>query len=168
MIQLSNRTKFIEADLFGYDFSKATVITIFLLPEINLRLRPKLLNMKPGTRIISTTFTMQDWQQDDMVKIADNASQWTTAYLWIVPEKVQGTWKFRDGELRISQKFQMISGELITGGKSTRITSGKLAGSNITFTAGGTVYSGKTDGSTMKGTASTNGRITEWTAVKTR
>ena len=165
---VSNRTKFIEADLFGYDFSKATVITIFLLPEINLRLRPKLLNMKPGTRIISTTFTMQDWQQDDMVKIADNASQWTTAYLWIVPEKVQGTWKFRDGELRISQKFQMISGELITGGKSTRITSGKLAGSNITFTAGGTVYSGKTDGSTMKGTASTNGRITEWSAVKTR
>jgi hypothetical protein len=163
---VSKRTEFIEADLFNYDFSKATVITIFLLPEINLRLRPKLLNMKPGTRIISTTFTMQDWQHDDMVRIADNSSQWTTAYLWIVPEKIGGTWKFKDGELRLAQKFQMISGEIIKDGKTTRITSGKLSGNDFTFTAGGTVYSGIADKKTMKGTAETGGRITEWTAQK--
>ena len=163
---VSDRAEFIKADLFEYDFSKATVITMFLLPEINLRLRPKLLDLKPGTRIVSTTFTMQDWQHDDMVKITDNSSKWTTAYLWIVPEKVDGTWKFQNGELKLTQKFQMISGEIITEGKPAKITSGKLRGNDITFTAGGIVYTGKADKKTIMGTADKNGRVTKWIAQK--
>ena len=78
---VKDKVEFIKADLFEYDFSKATVITMFLLPEINLRLRPRLLGMKPGTRIISTKFTMQTWQYDDMVKIEDKSNEWTSAYL---------------------------------------------------------------------------------------
>ena len=80
---------------------------MFLLPEINLKLRPVLLKMKPGTRIISTTFTMQNWAYDDMVTVEDKTSDWTTAYFWIVPANVEGTWKLEDGELILKQQFQM-------------------------------------------------------------
>ena len=89
---VSDKVQFIKADLFDYDFSRATVVTLFLLPEINLQLRPKLLRMKPGTRVVSTTFTMQDWQYDDMVTIDDKSSKWTTAYFWIVPAGAGSWW----------------------------------------------------------------------------
>ena len=163
---VTDKVEFIETDLFGYDFSRATVVTMFLLPEINLRLRPKLLELKPGTRIVSTTFTMQDWQHDDMVKIADNTSKWTTAYLWIVPAKVGGIWKFNGGELRLIQKFQMVTGEIIKGAKTTKITAGKLRGNEITFNASGTVYTCRADRNQMKGTAKNNGKVTDWTAQR--
>ena len=163
-----DKVEFIKADLFGYDFSKATVITMFLLPEINLRLRPKLLEMKPGTRIVSTTFTMQNWQYDDIVKIYDPNSEWTTAYLWIVPAKVGGTWKFNGGELKLTQQFQMFSGELIKEGRSIRITTGRIRGNNVTFSADGIVYTCLTDRNIMKGTAKNKGKVTEWLAEKAK
>jgi len=163
---VKDKVDFIETDLFGYDFSKATVITMFLLPEINLRLRPKLLEMKPGTRIVSTTFTMQNWQYDDIVKITDETSKWTTAYLWIVPSKAEGIWKFTGGELKLKQEFQFVSGEIIRGGKSVEISSGKLRGNDFTFAADGTIYSCRIDNNLMKGTADRNGSMTEWKAVK--
>jgi hypothetical protein len=165
---VKDKVEFIEGDLFGYDFTKATVITMFLLPEINLRLRPKLLELKPGTRILSTTFTMQTWQYDNTVKIEDKTSKWTTAYLWIVPAKVGGTWKFSGGELKLTQKFQMVSGELISGGKSIKISAGRLRGNDITFSADGTVYICRVDSNTMKGTAKKDGNVTEWKAEKQR
>ena len=163
---VADRVEFIETDLFKYDFSKATVITLFLLPEINLRLRPQLLELKPGTRIVSTTFTMQDWQYDDMVKIADNTSKWTTAYLWIVPAKVGGTWKFNGGELKLVQKYQMVTGEIIMGGKSVKINAGKLRGNELTFNAGGTSYSCTAERNLMKGTSINKGQVTGWTAQR--
>lgn len=165
---VKDKVEFIKADLFGYDFSKATVITMFLLPEINLRLRPKLLEMKPGTRIVSTTFTMQNWQYDDIVKIYDPNSEWTTAYLWIVPAKVGGTWKFNGGELKLTQQFQMFSGELIKEGRSIRITTGRIRGNNVTFSADGIVYTCLTDRNIMKGTAKNKGKVTEWLAEKAK
>src|SRR5678815_5218673 len=86
---VADRATFVKADLFETDFSKATVITLFLLPDINLRLRPKILDMKPGTRIVSNTFTMGDWKADETAN-ADNGceSSWCTALLWIVPESI--------------------------------------------------------------------------------
>ncbi len=165
---VKDKVEFIKADLFGYDFSKATVITMFLLPEINLRLRPKLLEMKPGTRIVSTTFTMQNWQYDDIVKIYDPESEWTTAYLWIVPAKVGGTWKFTGGELKLTQQFQMVTGELIKEGRSIRITAGRIRGNNVTFSADGTVYTCLTDRNIMKGKAENKDKVTEWLAEKVK
>jgi hypothetical protein len=165
---VKDKVEFIEADLFGYDFSKASVITMFLLPEINLRLRPILLEMKPGTRIVSTTFTMQNWQYDDIVKIEDKTSKWTTAYLWIVPAKVGGTWKFTGGELKLKQEFQMASGELITGGKSIEIYGGRLRGGDLTFSVDGINYKCQVDGNVMKGTANNNGNVSEWKAERER
>lgn len=164
--EVSDRVEFIEADLFGYDFSKATILTLFLLPEINLRLRPKILGLKPGTRIVSTTFTMQDWQFDNMVKVADNTSKWTTAYLWIVPAKVEGTWKFSGGELKLIQKFQMVTGEITREGKPVKISSGRLSGNEFTFSADGAIYSCRANGNSLKGTVKNNGQITDWTAQR--
>lgn len=161
---VSDKVEFIKADLFEYDFSKATIITMFLLPEINLRLRPRLLKMKPGTRVVSTTFTMQDWQYDDMVTIDDKSSKWTTAYLWIVPAKIAGTWIFDNGELKLTQKFQIVSGEITRGGKASRIAGGRLHGNDFTFKADGISYNCILSGNTLKGVADYNGRKEEWIA----
>ena len=163
---VKDKVDFIKTDLFNYDFSKATVLTLFLLPEINLRLRPRILNMKPGTKVISTTFTMQNWQHDDFVTIESSASDFTTAYLWIVPAKINGTWKFGEGEMKLTQQFQMFTGEIVKDGKTVRITSGRLEGSDITFNAGGTIYTGKVTGNSMKGTSESAGKPVGWTAQK--
>ena len=113
-----------KADLFETDFSKATVITMFLLPQINMKLRPKILDMKPGTRVVSNTFTMEDWEADETQTVGADCTNWCTALFWIVPAKVEGTWKMPQGELALKQTFQMISGTLGT----TQVT-GRLRGS---------------------------------------
>src|SRR5688572_24201545 len=98
---VSDRATFVQADLFETDFSKANVVTLFLLPSINIRLRPKILDMRPGTRIVSNTFTMEDWQADDTQVIGGDCVSWCTALLWIVPAKVEGTWKMPQGALTL-------------------------------------------------------------------
>jgi precorrin-6B methylase 2 len=102
---VANKATFVQGDLFKADLSKATVITMFLLPSINMQLRPSILNLKPGTRIVSNTFTMEDWQADQTESVTDNCSSWCTALLWIVPAKVQGTWKTPTGNLTLTQEF---------------------------------------------------------------
>jgi hypothetical protein len=159
--------EFVQADLFEYDFTKADVITMFLLPDINLRLRPILLEMKPGTRIVTNTFTMQEWRWDDTAKIDDESSSWTTAYLWIVPAKVEGRWRLQgESQLVLLQEFQVISGDLSSKGKKEVISDGRLKGNEITFTVDDTVYTGIIDGNTMQGTATRNGKTSEWRAVR--
>ena len=144
---VSDRATFVKADLFETDFSKADVITMFLLPSINMKLRPKLLDLKPGTRIASNTFTMEDWQADETATVADGCtSSWCTALYWIVPAKVAGTWQTPQGALTLTQTFQMISGTL-----GTAKVEGRLKGDEITFTAGTTKYVGKVNGNSITG-----------------
>ena len=143
---VAERATFVKADLFETDFSKADVITMFLLPSINMKLRPKLLDMKPGTRIASNTFTMEDWQADETATVTDGcSSSWCTALFWIVPAKVAGTWNTPSGALTLTQNFQMLSGTL-----GTEAIQGRLRGNEITFTAGTTKYAGTVDGNTIK------------------
>jgi SAM-dependent methyltransferase len=88
---VGDKASFVKADLFETDFSKATVITMFLLPDINLKLRPKILDLKPGTRIVSNSFSMGDWKEDDRVDLSRDAGcnvSWCTALFWVVPAKV--------------------------------------------------------------------------------
>jgi precorrin-6B methylase 2 len=158
---VSDKATFVKADLFETDFSKAQVVTMFLLPSINLRLRPKILDMKPGTRIVSNTFTMDDWQADETSQVTEDCTSWCTALLWIVPAKVEGTWQLPQGALTLKQQFQMVSGTL--GG--TAISDGKLRGEEITFTAGGAKYTGRVNGTTMSGTVS-GGSGGKWSATK--
>jgi precorrin-6B methylase 2 len=144
---MTQRATFQQADLFETDFSKAQVITMFLLPSINMKLRPKLLELRPGTRIVSNTFTMEDWEADETQRIEQDCTSWCTALLWIVPAKVDGTWRIGQNNLVLKQQFQMLSGSL----GSTMISAGRMRGDEITFTAGNAVYTGRVSGNSIKG-----------------
>jgi len=147
---VAGRATFMKADLFETDFSKATVITMFLLPEINLKLRPKILGLKPGTRIVSNTFTMGEWQADETATVDSGCeTSWCTALLWIVPARIGGTHKVPQGELVLKQEFQTLSGTLRTAGKTLPLQ-GKVRGEEIAFTAGGREYRGKLDGKRLE------------------
>jgi hypothetical protein len=152
---VGDKATFAQADLFQTDFSQATVLTMFLLSDINLRLRPTILNMKPGTRVVSNTFTMGDWTADETIS-TPNCTSWCTALLWIVPAKVEGTWKMPAGELKLSQTYQNISGTL----GANPISNGKMNGERITFQVGNTRYEGRVTGNSMQGTVSTGGSFT--------
>jgi precorrin-6B methylase 2 len=156
---VSAKATIVKGDIFEYDFSKANVVTMFLLPSINMKLRPKLLDMRPGTRIVTNSFTMEDWEADQSETVNDDCTSWCTAHLWIVPAKVDGTWQLPQGTLTIKQEFQNFSGTLGT----TEISGGKLNGANIEFSVGGQKYTGTVDGNTMKGTSG-NGQ--SWTATR--
>ena len=160
---VTDRAQFMKADLFQSDFSKATVITMFLLPDINLKLRPKILDLKPGTRIVSNSFTMGDWKADETATVSEGCTSYCTAYLWIVPAKVGGRWQLSDGELTLKQSFQSVTGTLKKGNVSAQITGGKLNGDEIKFSAGGAQYTGRVNGDTIEGTVKGDSGGT-WTA----
>ncbi|HSE89257.1 MAG TPA: class I SAM-dependent methyltransferase [Candidatus Binatia bacterium] len=159
---VSDKASFVKADLFESDFSQAQVITMFLLSSINLKLRPKILELKPGTRIVSNTFDMAEWKPDETAKIS-NCSSWCTAHLWIVPANVGGIWKTSQGELTLKQTFQMISGTLKNGSVVTQVT-GKLNGEEISFSAGEAQYAGRVSDNSIEGTLKSGGK---WSATRT-
>jgi hypothetical protein len=147
------KATFENADIFQTDFSKADVVTMFLLTSLNAKLRPTILDMKPGTRVVSNTFDMGDWKADEEAVVTEGCSSYCKAYFWIVPAKVDGTWNTEKGELSLKQTYQTFTGTLKNGNDVTPITDGKLKGDSITFTAGGMEYSGKVNGSTIDVTA---------------
>jgi SAM-dependent methyltransferase len=165
---VSDKASFVKADLFESDFSQATVITMFLLPDINIKLRPKILDLKPGTRIVSNSFTMGEWKADDEATVKDDCVSYCTALLWIVPAKVGGSWKMPEGELTLKQNFQMVSGTLKSGNLAAPITNGKLSGDQISFSAGGARYTGRVSGNTIEGTVKSGGADRNWTATRAR
>ncbi len=157
--KVTDKATFMKADLFETDLSKAQVITMFLLPAINMKLRPTILNLKPGTRVVSNTFTMEDWEADETAAVTEGCASWCNALLWIVPAKVQGSWQMPQGELTLTQTFQKIAGRL----GSQPISEGKLRGDQISFKVGDVTYGGTVDGNTIKGTGGPGG---SWTATK--
>ncbi len=164
---VTDKAQFIKADIFESDFSQATVITLFLLPELNLKLRPQILNLKPGTRIVSNSFTMEEWAADETATVGgDDCGSYSTAFLWIVPAKVEGIWKLPQGELTLKQTFQTFSGMLKSGANAVPITNGKLSGDLISFRAGNTNYTGRVTGSTMQGTNQSGGSTVNWNATR--
>ena len=165
---VGDKAEFIQADLYETDLSKATVITMFLLPEINLKLRPRLLDLKPGTRIVSNTFTMGEWEADQEVTTEENWNSWNTAYLWIIPAKVGGKWKLGNEELDLTQEFQFVKGTLKKGARSVSITDGRIEGNSITFTAGNEKYSGTVGDKIIRGTVTdaSSGTKRDWIATR--
>jgi SAM-dependent methyltransferase len=143
---VADRARFVRGDLFQTDFSKASVITMFLLPDINVKLRPKILQLKAGTRIVSNTFTMGDWQADETSDLSNRCdASYCNVLLWIVPARVAGVHKLPQGDLTLKQQYQMLSGTLSAGGEALPVK-GKVRGNDITFTAGGRGYHGKANG----------------------
>jgi len=162
---VTDKAQFVKADLFETDFSKATVITMFLLPDINLKLRPKILNLRPGTRIVSNSFTMAEWKADQTENVKENCTTYCTALLWIVPAKVDGSWQVGGGELKLKQEFQMLTGTLTAGGSETAIK-GSMRGDRITFTAGAATYTGRVNGASIVDGTVKGGSAAQWTATK--
>jgi SAM-dependent methyltransferase len=130
---VSKKVKIIQGDIFKEDFSKATVVTMYLLPDLNIKLRPTILKMNPGTRVVSHAFTMGDWEADAEV---DSPAK---AYFWVVPANVAGEWNLSNFgprgpvTLSLSQHYQRIGGNLLMDGKSQPILNPKLTGSKLEF-----------------------------------
>jgi SAM-dependent methyltransferase len=160
---VANKATFVQGDMFEADISKATVMALFLLPDNLKRLREKLLNLKPGTRIVGNTFGIEAWTPDDTKTYEDGCTSWCTIMLWIVPAKVAGTWRTEQGDLVLSQEAQMISGTL---GPTAVEQGGRLRGDQITFSAGGAQYSGRVNGNTIEGTVKTSDGERKWTATR--
>ncbi|HVG04479.1 MAG TPA: methyltransferase domain-containing protein [Burkholderiaceae bacterium] len=167
---LAGKTRIIQGDVFKEDFSKASVVTMYLLPELNLKLRPIILNMKPGTRVTSHQFTMGDWEPDETAEV-----DYRTAYLWIVPAKVEGAWTLREQgaanayTVNLTQKYQKITGDVATGSAKQPLVGATVRGEEIRFafndekgvtrTLTGTVRGNELTG-TLKGAGGTETKVT--------
>ena len=175
MVALSNRNaekagvggkaNFVEADIFKSDLTKATVITMFLLTDLNLKLRPTILTLKPGTRIVSNTFRMGEWEPDQTVELG--CDTYCTAYLWIVPARVEGKWRTEHGDLVLKQDFQKVSGSLTSAGNvAAPLTRASLHGDEIRFSAAGAEYRGRVNGEAIEGTVKSAGKVAAWKATR--
>jgi hypothetical protein len=149
--RLPGRATFEQGDIFEADFSDATVVTLFLLPDLNVRLRPTLLDMAPGTRVVSNSFDMAEWKPDETAKVTEGCTGFCYAYKWIVPAKVAGTWSMDGRQLELSQTFQMLEGTLRHRGAAVPISDARLEGDQIRFSVGGDRYSGRVEGHRMGG-----------------
>jgi hypothetical protein len=156
------KTKIIQGDIFKEDFSKANVITMYLLPELNLCVRHRILAMRPGTRVTSHQFTMGDWEADETAEI-----EFRTAYLWIVPARVGGTWALRDStgmafNVSLNQTFQKVGGEVTLGNAKQPLVGVTLRGEDLRFAfnddKGVTrTFTGKVNGNQVTGTLRASG-----------
>jgi hypothetical protein len=131
---VADKVTIITGDIFKEDFSKATVVTMYLLPELNLRLKPLLLKMKPGTRVVSHSFDMGSWEADEVIMGANSYY----GYYWVVPAQAHGQWSLRGrsaegASLQLVQKFQKLEGSMTLNGKKLALTEGRLNGPEITL-----------------------------------
>jgi SAM-dependent methyltransferase len=158
---VQDKVRIITGDIFKEDFSSANVITMYLLPELNLRLRPTILQMKPGTRVVAHAFDMGDWQADETATAAG-----ATAYLWILPAPVQGGWSVtfdagKTARLDLDQTFQNVGGTINLDGRTLPLLGARLRGEDLSFQVRGegqsvTSFSGKVNGNRLSGTLSTD------------
>ncbi len=168
---VSAKAEFRQADIFETDFSAATVLTMYLLPSLNMKLRPTILDMKPGTRVVTHSFLMEDWEPDQSIAVEGR-----NAYLWIVPAKVEGDWVWTEngGEtvLSLTRTFQKIAGTLKVGSRESSLKYPLLDGDQITFKvdgnpAGTREFSGRANGGVIRGTIKgSDGKSVEWSAKR--
>jgi precorrin-6B methylase 2 len=164
---VADKASFAQGDMYAADISKATVLALFLLPSNLEKLAPKFLDLPPGSRIVVNTFWIADWVADDTETLEKDCDSWCTAQLIIVPAKVQGTWRLPQGELTLTQKYQMVSGTLTGGGPPAEVK-GRLRGAQITMTVGAVEYSGRVNGDSMTGTFKSGSGTANWSATRSR
>jgi SAM-dependent methyltransferase len=168
---VAERAQFRRADIFATDFSQASVITLYLLPALNMKLRPTILSMKPGTRVASHSFTMEDWEADEI-----STMDGRRAYFWIVPANVMGTWALDAGgqksDIALEQTFQKINGTVALGGVQGGLRDARMRGPQISFAyvdqAGvRREFAGTVNGRQMQGNfRDDKGQEGRWTATK--
>jgi hypothetical protein len=147
---MAGKVSFRRQNLFESEIGEASVITMYLLTTVNLKLRPKLLELKPGTRVVSHAFELGDWRPDQTAQIG-----FRHAFLWIVPAKAGGRWQFEGGGergiLELEQSFQRLTGRAEIGGKSVAVADGRLRGTEIELTLeDGRKFRGRVEGSRMR------------------
>lgn len=168
---VQDRVQFIEGDLFKYDFKDADVLTMYLLPSVNMKLRPVILDqLRPGTRVVSHAFDMEDWKPDEERNI--NGKR---VFFWVVPAKVGGTWNLKINDqpstLALDQKFQEVTGSLRSGERNLNVLRPKLQGKNLSFSVRDDdevrQISGTIEGDTFTGTSQAgNGQPTKVTGTR--
>jgi SAM-dependent methyltransferase len=166
--RLGERVQIIQGDIFETDFSSATVVTLYLLPELNVRLRPTILKMKPGTRVVSHSFLMGDWEPDER-SITEDGS----AYLWIVPAQVEGNWSFREANgngrfaVQLRQVFQQLSGR---GESEPLVSDARMHGPQLqlTFFENGapTRIDGKVEGDRIDAQVTRGGKTSRYIGTR--
>jgi SAM-dependent methyltransferase len=159
---VGDKAQFVQGDMYAAEFSQATVLALFLLPENLNKLRAKFAELKPGTRIVANTFGIEGWTPEEQMTIEGDCTSWCTVLLYYVPAKVDGAWQSGKAELSLKQEFQTVSGTL--GG--TAIESVKIKGDQLSFSAGGAEYSGRVNGNTITGVVKTGATQTPWTATR--
>jgi hypothetical protein len=162
---VGDKATFERGDVFVADFSKATVVVLFLTPEMNIRLRPKLLSLKPGARVVANTFAIGDWNPDAISNPVVNCEKFCAARLWIVPAIVAGRWKLPEGELTIKQSYQSFSGLLQRNQGALPVT-GRLRGEWAHFSSGKTQFTARVEGNAMEGFARTDGVDSKFRATR--
>ena len=168
---VSERAQFRRADIFATDFSQATVITLYLLPALNMKLRPTILSMKPGTRVASHSFTMEDWEADEI-----STMDGRRAYFWIVPANVMGSWALdaggQKGDIALEQTFQKIAGTVNLGNVQGGLRDARMRGPQISFAYVDQAgmrrdFTGTVNGRQMQGTfRDDKGQEGKWSATK--
>ena len=165
---VANKATFVQGDMFEADFSKATVLVLFLLPDNLRKLLPKILEMKPGTRIVANTFGFSGWDPDLTTRMDEGCRSWCEAMLYIVPAQVSGSWETPLGALELYQEFQNIKGTLTANGRTIPVEKGVVKVDEITFSAGDAVYSGRVKESTIEGTVKAGDREDRFSARRAR
>jgi len=172
---VAGRARIQQGDIFATDFSQATVVTMYLLPALNLKLRPTLLAMKPGTRVVSHSFTMDDWEADEVSSLDGRR-----AYFWVVPASVAGAWTIElvgagtseKHEMTLEQRFQKIEGMVTLGAIYGGLREPHLRGAQIAFAYVDNRgvrhdFTGRVTGARMEGSFRTDdGAAGRWTAAK--
>jgi hypothetical protein len=162
---VADKAKFIQGDMFAADISKATVLPLFLLPDNLRKLKPKFLGLRPGTRIVTNGYEIDGWEPEEVGKLYGNCTSWCTAYLYVLPPNVAGTWRLPQGDLRLEQDFRRLSGTFTANGQSVPIEHARLKGTRISFSVGMNRYEGQVKGKAMSGTM-TGRSAGHWKAVR--
>ena len=179
---VADRVTFRHADLFQSDLRPATVVTLYLTPSLNLRLRPKLFReLRPGARVVSNNFDMEEWQPDSTIVVQGTALANTPVRMWIMPADVRGGWDVSDGSgrtfrLQLTQQFQAVSGTASLAGRPVSLAGLRVRGDSLWFslapadTGGPIIFKGAVAGDSASGTLAAEGSdgSRSWRAVRVR
>ena len=163
---VADKATFVQGDMYEADFSEATVLALFLLPQNLQKLMPKFEELKPGTRIVANTFGLSGWTPDATTRMEEGCRSWCEAMLYIVPARVRGTWQLGVGPLDLQQEHQTITGAVTIQGRTVPIENGTLRGDAISFSVADATYSGRVKGDRIEGLVKSGTREQRFTATR--
>jgi SAM-dependent methyltransferase len=163
---VAGSAQFVHGDMYAAEVSKASVLMLFLLPDILRKLLPKFIDMQPGSRIVSNTYEIPGWPSDKSVTVRESCAAFCIVFLYVVPAKVAGTWRTPDGDFNFEQDYQRLTGSYDFNGINLPVENGRLNGADIRFNVNGVEYSGRVDGDVMQGTAKGRSGTFDWRATR--